>query len=172
MMFLLMSLLLRTLAVQAASVPVSTPPPPQGNCQSGRMRFDPTRILSLNGAMAPGDVDPARWDWYVDYGTAQASVTPEGSLRMTLSRDPAGGVALGMRLSSVRTFLHAKLTARMQVPAQNGLVVAFITYSSAKDELDFEWVGSDATEVQTNVFYRVGVIGRWGWSFRRVYVDA
>ena len=98
-----------------------------GNCQTGRIYFDATRMVQLNGEK-PTPVDVSKYDFYIEYGTNQASVIG-GALQLTLSKNPTGGVAFGVRLSSTRYYPYAKISAMITVPVQKGVVSAFVTMS-------------------------------------------
>lgn len=51
---------------------------------------------------------------------------------------------------------YGKISARMKTSAGAGVVTAFILLSDTKDEIDFEFVGTDLKTAQTN-FYSLGI---------------
>jgi beta-glucanase (GH16 family) len=73
---------------------------------------------------------------------------------LALQKSTTGGSATGARLSTVRWLLYGRITLRMTGIALPGVVTTFITMSERKDEIDWEFVGGNVTEAQTNVFYK------------------
>lgn len=76
---------------------------------------------------------------------------------------PSGGVALTMGQGTVGTLLastfyvwYGKICATMSTSQGQGVVTAFIMMSDVKDEIDFEFVGNDIDNAQTN-WYSQGV---------------
>jgi beta-glucanase (GH16 family) len=57
-------------------------------------------------------------------------------------------------MSSTRYIKYGKISAKLAAIPVPGVVTTFITMSPTKDEIDFEFVGSDQNEIQTNVFYK------------------
>ncbi|KAI9296621.1 hypothetical protein K502DRAFT_363989 [Neoconidiobolus thromboides FSU 785] len=86
----------------------------------------------------------------VDFFTdGQTELTNDG-LMLKMIKGSKGG----SRMVSTAYFLYGNLTAQLKTGRTGGVVTSFITMSKVKDEIDFEWVGSEMEEVQTNVFYR------------------
>jgi hypothetical protein len=76
---------------------------------------------------------------------------------------PSGGVALTMAEGTVGTLLastfyvwYGKICATMSTSQGQGVVTAFIMMSDVKDEIDFEFIGNDAENAQSN-WYSQGV---------------
>ncbi|KAF9635465.1 putative cell wall glucanase protein [Lasiodiplodia theobromae] len=74
-----------------------------------------------------------------------------------------GGVLLTMAQDTVGTLLasshyvwYGKITAKMTTSQGKGVVTAFIMMSDVRDEIDFEFVGTDINTAQSN-FYSQGV---------------
>lgn len=63
---------------------------------------------------------------------------------------------VGTLLASTHYVWYGKICAKMTTSQGKGVVTAFIMMSDVKDEIDFEWVGTDVLNVQTN-FYSQGV---------------
>jgi len=63
----------------------------------------------------------------------------------------------GTRLSSTRYVHYGTITATLKTGRWNGVITAFITMSDIKDEIDWEFPGSQVTEAQSNYFWQ-GVI--------------
>ncbi|KAF9732460.1 hypothetical protein PMIN06_004014 [Paraphaeosphaeria minitans] len=76
---------------------------------------------------------------------------------------PSGGVALTMAEGTVGTLLastfyvwYGKICATMSTSQGQGVVTAFIMMSDVKDEIDFEFIGNDINNAQSN-WYSQGV---------------
>lgn len=76
---------------------------------------------------------------------------------------PSGGVALTMAEGTVGTLLastfyvwYGKICATMSTSQGQGVVTAFIMMSDVKDEIDFEFIGNDVNNAQSN-WYSQGV---------------
>jgi len=67
-----------------------------------------------------------------------------------------GEGTVGTLLSSTHYVWYGKVCAKMTTSQGKGVVTAFILMSDAKDEIDFEWVGADINNAQSN-YYSQGV---------------
>ncbi len=65
-----------------------------------------------------------------------------------------GQPATGARLSTTRYLLYGRISVKMTAIPVPGAVSTFITMSQRKDEIDWEFVGANVTEGQSNVFYK------------------
>jgi beta-glucanase (GH16 family) len=63
---------------------------------------------------------------------------------------------VGTLLASTHYVWYGKICATMTTSQGKGVVTAFIMMSDARDEIDFEWVGTDIKNAQSN-FYSQGV---------------
>lgn len=107
-------------------------------------------------------------DWAVDKGNIMNTNTSGRELALLLTQDNGG-----TKISSTRYIHYGTVTARSKrlfpspieietqphpVPVKTGrwggVVTAFITMSSVKDEIDWEWPGSQTTQAQTNYFWQ------------------
>jgi len=123
---------------------------PNPVCQSKKYNFaDFSRVLS-NSTYYTGNA--TEYDWTVDQGQIINTNSSGGELALTLTQ--AGG---GTRVSSTRYVHYGTITARLKTGRWGGVVTAFITMSSVKDEIDWEFPGAKTTEGQTNFFWE-GVI--------------
>ncbi|KAI8908418.1 concanavalin A-like lectin/glucanase domain-containing protein [Gorgonomyces haynaldii] len=126
------------------------------NCKSGRYKFDPARIWS--GPVPAGGLDPNKYDFTIDYGftsgpTPNIEYTANG-INLNIVKQTGTATSQGIRLSTVRTVLYAKITAKFAAVAQPGVVTTLITMSKEKDEIDIETVGKDTSHFQSVVFYK------------------
>lgn len=78
-------------------------------------------------------------------------VVYENSLLLTMAEGTVGTL-----LSSTRYIWYGKVCAKMTTSQGKGVVTAFILMSDAKDEIDFEFVGTDIEHAQSN-YYSQGV---------------
>ncbi|SCU97150.1 LADA_0H04764g1_1 [Lachancea dasiensis] len=60
-------------------------------------------------------------------------------------------------MSSTRYMWYGKVSARMKSSHRAGVVTAFILFSSVQDEVDYEFIGSNLTNVQTNYYFEGGL---------------
>jgi len=122
---------------------------PEPLCQSSKHTFpDNSRILS-NATHYNGNA--SEYDWVVDKGNILNTNQNGGELALTLTQDNGG-----TRISSTRYLHYGSVTARLKTGRWAGVVTAFITMSDAKDEIDWEFPGTNTTQGQTN-FYWLGV---------------
>ncbi|KAI6019883.1 glycoside hydrolase family 16 protein [Pisolithus orientalis] len=92
-------------------------------------------------------------DWVVQQGSIfNATSDGEPAIALTLTENNGGTL-----LSSTRYVHYGRITARLKTGRWAGVVTAFITMSSLKDEIDWEFPGNATTEGQTNYFWQ-GVI--------------
>ncbi|KII87844.1 glycoside hydrolase family 16 protein [Plicaturopsis crispa FD-325 SS-3] len=120
---------------------------PNPICQSANHTFaDNSRILS-NATYFGGNA--SAYDWVVDKGNIMNTNTSGGELVLLLTEDNGG-----TRLSSTRYMHYGTVTARMKTGRWVGVVTAFITMSSIKDEIDWEFPGNKISEGQTNYFWQ------------------
>ncbi|SCU86229.1 LAME_0D05072g1_1 [Lachancea meyersii CBS 8951] len=85
-------------------------------------------------------------DWIYE-GTI-ADYDDENALLLTMPQYSDGAV-----LSSTRYMWYGKVSARMKSSHLGGVVTAFIMFSSVQDEIDYEFIGDNLTNVQTNYYF-------------------
>jgi beta-glucanase (GH16 family) len=71
------------------------------------------------------------------------------NLILTMAPDSVGTV-----VSSAFEVFYGKVSATMRTSRGAGAVTAFILFSDAKDEIDYEWVGADLNMAQTNYYFQ------------------
>lgn len=71
------------------------------------------------------------------------------SILLTMAEGTAGTL-----LSSTHYVWYGKISATMKTSAGAGVVTAFIMQSDVRDELDFEFVGTDLAHVQSNWYWQ------------------
>lgn len=91
--------------------------------------------------------DASKADW-VSSGTPLAY---QNSVLLTMAEGTVGTL-----LASTHYVWYGKTTAKFMTSAGAGVVTAFILLSDVKDEIDFEFVGTELTTAQTN-FYSQGI---------------
>ncbi|KAG2748885.1 glycoside hydrolase family 16 protein [Suillus brevipes Sb2] len=111
---------------------------------------DTSRILS-NYTYFNGNA--SEYDWVVEQGSI-INTTSDGEPAIAVLLTESGG---GTLLSSTRYVHYGQITARLKTGRWAGVVTAFITMSSIKDEIDWEFPGNQTTTGQTNYFWQ-GVI--------------
>ncbi|OAX41634.1 glycoside hydrolase family 16 protein [Rhizopogon vinicolor AM-OR11-026] len=111
---------------------------------------DTSRILS-NSTYFNGNA--SEYDWVIEQGSI-INTTSNGEAAIALLLTENGG---GTLLSSTRYVHYGQVTARLKTGRWAGVVTAFITMSSIKDEIDWEFPGNQTTTGQSNFFWQ-GVI--------------
>lgn len=86
-----------------------------------------------------------------DWVSSGQPVTHDGQLWLTMNEG-----SVGTLLKSTTSMWYGKISARIATSAGAGVVTAFILLGNSKDEIDFEWVGTELTTTQTN-FYSLGI---------------
>lgn len=146
-----------------------------GNCLTQKIDFtDPSRIFAMDGLPSLTDIkelDTARYDFTIDYETDKVELSGAGgvTLRLQNSADPKNINALAPRMSTTRFIRYGKFSAMLSAPAIKGIVTTFVgmgpnlpdssldlskTDPRSGDEIDWEIVGGDPINAQSNIFYR------------------
>lgn len=90
-----------------------------------------------------GDATDVNW---VSEGTPV--VYENNSILLTMAENTAGTL-----LSSTHYVWYGKISATLKTSAGPGVVTAFIVQSNVRDEIDFEFVGTDLQHVQSNWYW-------------------
>ena len=108
------------------------------------------QLNSLNGITSNTRYlgDPSSSNW-VYSGTPKVF---NNEVLLTLSQD--GQSASGTLLASTSYVWYGKVTANLTSSRGAGVVSAFILLSDVKDEIDFEFVGTDLSHVQSNYYFQ------------------
>lgn len=131
-------------------------------------KSDDYKLTSLNGITSNQKYlgDPTQSNW-VSSGTPKIF---EDQLLLTLSEDGESGS--GTLLASTSYLWYGKVTAQMKSSRGVGVVSAFILLSDVKDEIDFEFVGADLANAQSNYYFqgitncKLGFMSRFPTVFR------
>jgi len=116
-------------------------------CKNANYKFpDLSRVLS-NATYFGGNA--SAYDWTVDKGSVINTNSSGGELALLLTETNGG-----TRISSTRYIHYGKVSARVKTGRWGGVVTAFITMSDIKDEIDWEFPGTQTTEAQTNYFWQ------------------
>lgn len=91
-----------------------------------------------------GDASKANW---VSSGTPVAYNNQAVLLTMAPS-------TVGTLLSSTHYVWYGKISATLSTSVGQGVVTAFILMSDVQDEVDFEFVGTDLNNAQSNYYYQ------------------
>ncbi|KAF7512639.1 hypothetical protein GJ744_000900 [Endocarpon pusillum] len=91
--------------------------------------------------------DASKADWV----SSGAPLPYDGKLLLTMAEG-----SVGTLLASTHYLWYGKVSAKLKTSAGKGVVTAFILLSDVKDEIDFEFVGTDLETAQSN-FYSQGV---------------
>ncbi|KAJ1343694.1 hypothetical protein BSLG_001769 [Batrachochytrium salamandrivorans] len=153
-MISVLTALLAACSAVSLIVPVCAGSSNTGNCLTGRITFDGTRMIPLYGSTSVETrqaVDVSKYDMSLDTGFIEYLSTR--GIKMNLKRGP-DGAGIITSLSTTRYSLYGRFTVRMKAPSTPGIVTTFITMSERKDEIDWEIIGSRPGFAETNVFYK------------------
>ena len=89
--------------------------------------------------------DATKYDWVAE----GKPVAWNGNLLLTMAPGSVGTV-----LSSSHYIWYGKISATMKTSRGKGVVSAFILFSGVKDEIDYEWVGVNLNNVQSNYYFQ------------------
>jgi beta-glucanase (GH16 family) len=104
-------------------------------------------MTSLDGIVDVGKYlgDPSKADW-VSQGEP---LLYNGNVLLTMPPHSVGTV-----LASSTYMWYGNVKAKVKTSRGAGVVTAFILLSDVKDEIDYEWVGTDLTVAQTNYYFQ------------------
>ncbi|CAN6674845.1 probable glycosidase CRH2 [Trichomonascus vanleenenianus] len=124
-------------------------------CKSQKHKFSSTdEVVHQDDYL--GDVDEHAWT------TNGYVLAHNGELMLAMPRNSYGTV-----ISSTRAVWFGKVSATLKTSHGNGVVSAFILMSGSKDEVDYEFVGNDLDNAQTNYYYQ-GVLNYTNGAKHRV----
>ncbi|KAK1751441.1 concanavalin A-like lectin/glucanase domain-containing protein [Echria macrotheca] len=89
--------------------------------------------------------DPNEADWV---GQGEPAIY-NGNTLLTMPPKSVGTV-----LATTTYMWYGNVKAKVKTSRGKGVVTAFILFSDVKDEIDFEWVGVDLNQVQTNYYFQ------------------
>ncbi|KAI8057669.1 concanavalin A-like lectin/glucanase domain-containing protein [Syncephalis plumigaleata] len=131
---------------------------PRPGCKSYSTQFGDAKKLT---PLDDYDGNYQKYELYSDFKPNYALINSNGELQLDLKyrgdqKNEAGNYGgFGATVTWTRFMLYGKATVEMKSASVSpGVVSSFITKSPEGDEIDFEWVGKDPKEVQTNFYYR------------------
>ncbi|KAI0399166.1 glycoside hydrolase family 16 protein [Xylaria palmicola] len=111
-------------------------------CEDRTMSMkDTSRIVDVSKYLG----DPSKADW-VSQGIP---LTYNDNVLLTMPPSSVGTV-----LASTVYMWYGNVKARMKTSKDAGVVTAFILLSDVKDEIDYEWVGTELDIAQTNFYFQ------------------
>ncbi|QID84500.1 putative glycosidase CRH2 [Saccharomyces pastorianus] len=113
-------------------------------CKSSSTKFNDYSSKMGNADVFLGNVSEA--DWL--YSGRVLDYDDEESLILAMPKNSGGTI-----ISSTRAVWYGKVSARIKTSHLAGVITAFILYSGAGDEIDYEFVGADLETVQTNYYW-------------------
>ncbi|GAP88909.1 putative glycosyl hydrolase family 16 [Rosellinia necatrix] len=115
---------------------------PSPVCEDRKMPMtDTSRIVDVSKYLG----DPSKADW-----VAQGiPLTYQNNVILTMPSHSVGTV-----LASTVYMWYGTVKARMKTSKDAGVVTAFILLSDVKDEIDYEWVGTELDIAQTNYYFQ------------------
>ncbi|KAJ5094185.1 glycosidase crf2 [Penicillium angulare] len=115
---------------------------PMPVCQSKSYTWDNLDNSVLNTKYL-GNTTDADWTY------SGFPKTENGSLLMTMPKE-----SVGTLFANNHYIWYGKVSGKIKSSRGKGVVTAFILLSDVKDEIDYEWVGADLTDVQTNYYWQ------------------
>ncbi|CAE6413143.1 unnamed protein product [Rhizoctonia solani] len=129
-----------------SSAPTSCEPNPI--CKDGTYTFPDNSLSNILSNSTLYNGNASAHDFVLEKGNIFNTNQNGGELVLTLTE--ANG---GTRISSTRYVQYGTISAMIRTSKWAGVVTAFITMSDVKDEIDWEWPGTQVTEAQTNYFW-------------------
>lgn len=120
---------------------------PQPVCKSGKYKLDSLDSIADQEKYLG---DSSKSDW-VASGTPLQAPSKDSTI-LTLSED--GESSSGTLLASTVYVWYGKVRAQLKTSRGQGVVTAFILLSDNKDEIDFEFVGTDLRTAQSNFYFQ------------------
>ncbi|KAI4088562.1 MAG: hypothetical protein LQ348_003504 [Seirophora lacunosa] len=114
-------------------------------CNSEDYKFNSLDKVAPNTKYL-GDSSKSNW---VSSGQPELS---DGNVVLTLSE--TGDSSFGTLLASTSYVWYGKISTQMKSSRGQGVVTAFILMSDVKDEIDFEFVGTDLRTAQSNFYFQ------------------
>lgn len=114
---------------------------PLPSCQVKKISLSPTNVVKK--ASFKGDI-------FTQDFTVEGEYKIEDGVVILKMRKGGGGATM----FSTRFINYGRVSAELKSDRGPGLVTSFITMSLEKDEIDWEWTGSNKRESQTNWYYR------------------
>lgn len=115
---------------------------PEPVCQSKTYTFtDNTKILGKDKYLG----DSSQTDWVMD---GDAQIFKDTAL-LTMAPSTVGTV-----LATTTYMWYGNVKARFRTGRGQGVVTAFILLSDTKDEIDYEFVGTNLSTAQSNYYHQ------------------
>jgi beta-glucanase (GH16 family) len=105
-------------------------------------------FTNMNGFIENTDYlgDPSSGNWVF---SGDPLMYNNEAVLLTMTSDSSGTL-----LSSTRYVWYGKMSATMKTSRGAGVVTAFIMMSDVKDEIDFEFIGTDIETAQSNYYFQ------------------
>ncbi|KAF4556041.1 putative glycosyl hydrolases family 16 protein 5 [Elsinoe fawcettii] len=116
---------------------------PAPTCKSGDYKLNSLSDVSPNTVYL-GDATKANW-----VSSGSPAVYQNQAMLLTMAPNTVGTL-----LSSTHYMWYGKVGATITTSQGQGVVTAFILMSDVKDEIDYEWVGVDLGNAQSNYYYQ------------------
>ncbi|KAA8647302.1 hypothetical protein EYZ11_009799 [Aspergillus tanneri] len=115
---------------------------PEPVCKSQTYKWDNLDSAAMNTKYL-GDASKSDW---VYSGFPKVE---DGNLLLTMPKESVGSL-----FANNHYIWYGKISGKIKSSRGSGVVSAFILLSDVKDEIDFEFVGSDLANVQTNYYFQ------------------
>lgn len=114
-------------------------------CKSKKYDMDSLdRVANMDEYLGEAD----KYDWVYQ------GKTKEEDGNILLLMEPEGRSRTGTVMASSTYMWYGTVKAKMKTSRGAGVVSAFILYSDVKDEIDYEFIGTDLETAQTNYYFQ------------------
>ena len=112
-----------------------------------------TNIMSWTRYLIADDSESAiaQWD-NVDFtysGTLKIFNADDSEIYLTMPKKTAGSL-----LTTTHTILYGRIAVKLKTARSRGVVTSIVLFSSVHDEIDFEFLGGDLLNAQTNYYHQ------------------
>ena len=109
------------------------------------------KFTSLDGFTSNQEYlgDASKTTWVYSGEPKQFKDGDDDVVLLTMPKD-----SVGTLLASTAYVWYGKISATMKTSRGAGVVTAFILLSDVKDEIDFEFVGVDLNDAQSNYYFQ------------------
>lgn len=84
-----------------------------------------------------------------DWVSSGQAIVHNGELLLTMAKDTVGTL-----VAYNHYIWYGKVSAKLKTSRDAGVVTAFILLSDVKDEIDYEFIGTELTTAQTNYYFQ------------------
>ena len=122
------------------------------SCMPAPVCADKTYKMSSTDGIMPNTKylgDASKADWVSSGSAVPYPQNDPDSILLTMPKN-----SVGTLLATTEYVWYGKVSAMLKTSRTQGVVTAFILLSDVKDEVDFEFVGADLNQGQSNYYFQ------------------